>query len=298
MRNKLIFLVILYSLLVSCKDATTTKITLQEAEVSVAENAALVPESWIKSRVEKAENRLNQSEAGRIVWNAMLAHGGLHNWYSNGALAFRFNYQPLEGIPRDSYQVINTWSNKAKHTSISDSTAHFGWTGKQAWVSAKDSTAFAYDTKFWALTPYYFLAQPFVLDGEGVNLEVLPSKSFNGKEQDVVKVTFDAGTGDAPDDYYILHFDADSHKLKVIRYIVSYPEYFKDGGHMPEKFMELLDEQNVEGILMPQSYKTYWLTDDEMPGEYITNIEVSDVSFKKELPKDYFEMPENAKRIE
>lgn len=271
---------------------------MQEAEVLVAENTALVPESWIKSRVEKAENRLNQSEAGKIVWNAMLAHGGLHNWYSNGALAFRFNYQPLEGSQRDSYQVINTWSNKARHTSISDSTAHFGWTGKQAWVSAKDSTVFAYDTKFWALTPYYFLAQPFVLDGEGVNLEVLPSKSFNGKKQDVVKVTFDAGTGDAPDDYYILYFDADSHKLKVIRYIVSYPEYFKDGGHMPEKFMELLGEQNVEGILMPESYKTYWLTDDEMPGEHITNIEVSDVSFKKELPKDYFEMPENAKRIE
>lgn len=298
MKNKLIFPLILFGLFVSCKEAATPKNSIEETKVSATENAALVPESWIDSRVEKAEKRLNQSEAGKIVWNAMMAHGGLEKWYSNGALAFRFNYQPLEGTKRDSYQVINTWSNKAIHTSISDSTAQFGWTGEKAWLAAKDSTAFAYDTKFWALTPYYFLAQPFVLDGEGVNLEKLPAKTFNGKEQDVVKVTFDAGTGDAPDDYYILYFDAESHKLDVIRYIVSYPEYFKDGGHMPEKFMELIGAQNVEGIVLPKSYKTYWLTDDEMPGEHITNIEVSHVSFKKKLPNGYFEMPAHAEPVE
>lgn len=57
---------------------------------------------------------------------------------------------------KDSYQVIDIWSNTAKHTSATDSTAHFGWIDETSWIQG-DSTAFVYDTKFWALTPIYFL---------------------------------------------------------------------------------------------------------------------------------------------
>lgn len=289
---------VLFAFIISCKEnpkseQVSEKTTLSEKEL------AMVPKSWVDARVKKNKEKLNSTEAGEIVWNAMEAHGGLAKWYANGPLSFRFNYQPLNGkTARDSYQTVDTWSNRAKHTSVIDSTAHFGWTGDKAWVMAKDSTAFAYDTKFWALTPLYFLGQPFVLSGEGVNLELLPEKVYKDKKQDVVKVTFDSGTGDAPDDYYILYFGQDSHKLAAIRYIVSYPEYFKDGGHAPEKFMEVIGENIVDGIVLPTNYKTHWLTKDEQPGEHITTIEVSDVSFKPELPKDYFDMPMNAKVIQ
>ena len=284
--------------MISCKNTAEPRLETAENEMITTASSAMVPLAWVSRRVEKAKSRLNNSDAGKVVWNAMEAHGGLKNWYENGALAFRFNYQPLDGTPRDSYQVINTWSNKAKHTSIADSTAHYGWTGEKAWIQAKDSTAFAYDTRFWALTPYYFLAQPFVLDGEGVNLELLPEITFKDKNQDVVKVTFDQGTGDAPDDYYILYFDSKTHILSVIRYIVSYPAYFKEGEHMPEKFMELIGENKVAGISFPTNYKTYWLTEANKPGEYITQIEVSDLTFKKELPEDYFEVPAEARIID
>lgn len=291
---KITFLLI-FTFVLSCKESPKIEKLSDSIDLSKKESVK-VPKAWIDGRVKKTMERLSSSEAGKVVWNAMEAHGGLEQWYANGPLSFRFNYQPLNGkTPRDSYQVIDTWSNKARHTSVADSTAQFGWTGKNAWVKEKDSTAFAYDTKFWALTPLYFLGQPFVLSGEGVNLELLPEKTYKEKKQDVVKVTFDAGTGDAPDDYYILYFDKELHKLGAIRYIVSYPEYFKDGGHAPEKFMEVLGENNVEGILFPTNYKTHWLTNDEKPGEYITKIEVSNVSFKDNLANDYFDVPKNAK---
>ncbi|MFC4094541.1 hypothetical protein [Euzebyella saccharophila] len=256
-----------------------------------------VPEKWIENRVEKAKARLSSTPAGKVVWQAMEAHGGLKKWFSNGALSMRFNYQPLDDKPvRDSYQTIDTWRNRAKHTSVEDSTARFGWTGEKAWIKAKDSTAFAYDTKFWALTPLYLMGHPFVLDGEGVNLELLSQAQYQGKTNDVVKVTFEAGTGDAPDDYYILHFDAESHLITAVRYIVSYPEYFKDGGHNPEKFMEVEKLVNVEGILLPSGFKTHW-TKDGLPGEYITKIDISEMHFDATLSKDYFEMPEDAKSL-
>lgn len=256
-----------------------------------------IPQSWIDKRVAKAEKRLLASEAGQVIWAAMEAHGGLDKWFGNGALAFRFKYFPLDGkTPRDSYQTIDVWRNRARHTSVADSTARFGWTGEKAWLQSKDSTAFAYDTKFWALTPIYLMGHPFVLDGEGVNLELLPQTQYKGRTNDVVKVTFAPGTGDAPDDYYILQFDVESHLLTATRYIVSYPEYFKDGGHNPEKFMEVGELVNVDGVLLPSGLKTHWTVDGQ-PGEHITDIEISEMHFVKDLPEDYFDMPEGAKEL-
>lgn len=300
MRNTITLVLLGLSLgFVSCKEQKTTADSTIEVKEEVLVTNATVPASWVAKRVEKAQARLEKTDAGIIVWNAMEAHGGLAKWYNNGPLSFRFNYQPVDGsTQRDSYQTIDTWSNKARHTSAADDQAHYGWTGSEAWVKAKDSTAFAYDTRFWALTPFYFLAQPFVLDGEGVNLELLQEVRYKDTVQNAIKVSFDAGTGDAPDDYYVLYFGKESHKLSAIRYIVSYPAYFKDGGHLPEKFMEVIGVNEVDGITLPTDYKTHWLTEEFEPGEYITKIEVSDVHFEKELAKDFFAIPEGAKIIE
>jgi len=279
----------------SCKEKQTSAEPVAIEETRQEVNA--VPQSWVDKRVENAQERLASSDAGQVVWNAMEAHGGLERWFKNGPLAFRFNYQPLDGsTQRDSYQVVDTWRNRSLHHSIVDSAASYGWTGTEAWIKAKDTTAFAYDTKFWALTPLYLMGFPFVLDGEGVNLELLPQNTYKGKENDVVKVTFDAGTGDAPDDYYILQFDVDTHLLTATRYIVSYPEYFKKGEHLPEKFMEVGPLVTVDGILLPSGLKTHWTKNDQ-PGEYLTKIEITDMHFKQELEEDFFAMPEGAKKL-
>jgi hypothetical protein len=287
-----------FAVILSCKE--TPKSVNKATDVSVTETDVIsIPESWVNSRVAIAKEKLNSSEAGKVVWNAMEAHGGLDTWFANGPITFRFNYQPLDGkTARDSYQTVDTWSNRSVHTSATDSSAKFGWTGEQAWVKAKDSTAFAYDTKFWALTPIWFVGHPFVLSGEGVNLELLEPTTYKEKEYNVVKVTFDAETGDAPDDYYVLYVNKESHKLAVMRYIVSYPQYFKDGGHAPEKFTEFIGEQVVDGITMPGGFKTYWTVKDNQPGDYITKIDFTDVSFEKDLSKDFFDAPEGAKILE
>jgi hypothetical protein len=297
MRLVLNFILVAGLLLIgSCKEQSkkTDAVAIEEPTVVTYH----IPETWINTRVEKAKERLNATDAGKIVWSAMEAQGGLETWYSNGYLSFRFDYQPLDGsIRRNSYQTIDTWNNKARHTSYVDSTAIFGWDGKEAWVKAKDSTAFEYDTRFWALTPLYLAGHPFVLDGEGVNLELLPQKEYKGKLQDVVKVTFGKNVGDAPDDFYILYFDTDSHIISAIRYIVSYPQYFPKGGHAPEKIMEIVGQKETNGILLPTGLKTHWLDKNEEMGEYITKIEISAVAFIPEVHENYFSKPDGAKLV-
>lgn len=284
---------------VSCKEQVKQN---PDSEIEITtkekvENTVAVPESWINNRVRKAEERLATSEAGKVVWAAMKAHGGLDTWYTNGPLGMRFKYQPLDGkTPRDSYEVVDVWNNRVVHNSIENPDAKFGFTGKEAWIKAEDSTAFNYDVKFWALTPLYLMGHPFVEDGEGVNLELLPDTTYKGKKNKVVKVTYDPGTGDAPDDYYILHFDAETYLLTATRYIVSYPEYFKDGGHNPEKFMEVGELVNVNGVLLPSELKTHWTVNGK-PGEYITKIEISEMEFKSGLPSNFFDAPDGAEKL-
>ena len=298
-KGKFGVVVLIVLLGLGCKDKKGYTTDKSNANKEVSSSLQVAPDTWISSRVEKAKKKLLSSDAGKIIWSAMEAHGGLANYYKNGFLSFRFDYQPLDGKERrDSYQTIDTWSNKARHHSITDTTNIFGWDGKDAWIKQKDSTSFKYDTKFWALTPYYFVSQPFVFDGAGVNLEMLGQITFKGKLENVVKVTFDAGTGDAPDDYYILYFSEDTKQLEVIRYIVSYPEYFERGKHAPEKFMEITSHTEVDGVVFPKQIETYWLVNNNEKGDHITTIHICDISFRKSVAKDYFLAPEGAKILE
>lgn len=290
-------LVSLFTILsfVACKETSkkeADKTTVEQTE----EVGYQIPNSWIEKRVTAANKRLNATDAGKVLWSAMEAHGGLKKWYTNGFLSFRFNYQPVNGKGiRDSYQTIDTWNNKAIHNSITDKNDVFGWDGKEAWVKAKDSTSFAYDTKFWALTPIYFSGQPFVFDGTGVNLELLPQVEFKGAMQNVVKVTYDKGVGSAPDDYYIMYINAKTNLVDAFKYIVSYPEYFPNGGHAPEKITVTQGTTTVDGIVFATDFKTYWSTaDKDGLGEYITKIDVSDISFSDEVEENYFSKPEGA----
>ncbi|MCK0160402.1 hypothetical protein [Allomuricauda sp. F6463D] len=297
--NKSFLILVTAILIISCKEQKkeNAEVEATQATSEEVENTISIPDAWVDNRVKKAEERLTQTEAGKVVWASMEAHGGLDTWYKNGSLGMRFNYSPLDGKgSRDSYEVVDPWNNRVVHTSMEDSEAKFGFTGEETWLKAKDSTAFNYDVKFWALTPLYLMGHPFVEDGEGVNLELLPETTYKGKKNKLVKVTYDPGTGDAPDDYYILHFDADTYLLTATRYIVSYPEYFKEGGHNPEKFMEVGELVNVDGILLPSELKTHWTVDGK-PGEYVTKIEITDLEFKSDLPTDFFDIPEGAKKL-
>ena len=245
---------------------------------------------WVEERVAASRERLNATEAGQRIWQAMEAHGGLTSWYANGPLYFQFNYQPLDdGTPRNTYEVANYWSAQTRHQLVEDTTVQYGWDGQQAW--ATDTAAIPYNVRFWSLTPYYFVGIPFVLGDPGVSLESLGEDTFEDKTYDLVKVTFGDNVGDAPDDYYVIYVGKDDNRVGAIRYIVSYPGYFPDGGHLPEKLMAYDGAQTVEGIVLPEGYRTFWWKEDQV-GEHITDIDLSEVAFRSNVRQDYFSTPE------
>ena len=290
--RSILVLLIATPFLFQCTSTREDSATAEDLPDAVM-RATPAPEQ-VKTRVAKTKDRLSASEAGQRIWQAMEAHGGLTQWYANGPLHFQFNYQPLDdGTSRNTYEVANYWSAQTRHQLAEDTTVQYGWDGQQAW--ATDTASVPYNVRFWSLTPYYFVGIPFVLGDEGVNLESLGEDTFEDKTYDLVKVTFGENVGDAPDDYYVIYVGQENNRVGALRYIVSYPGYFPDGGHLPEKLMACDGTQTVEGITLPQGYRTFWWKEDEdTVGEHITDISVSEIAFRPEVRQDYFATPQGA----
>ena len=258
-----------------------------------AASLAAPSEADVQARVAEAEARLQASEAGLVVWEAIEAHGDLARWYANGPLRFRYTYERLDGRPPlDTEQIVDPWSSRARHAVMPDSSAQFGWTGETAWAMP-DTAALPTNARFWALTPYYFVAMPFVLADPGVNLEEAGQMEAEGQTYDLVHVTFDAGTGDAPDDYYYLMLDPETRRVGGVRYAVSYPGFMPQGEHAPERIMFYDGAQTADGITLQKGFRSFMWTGDG-PGEPAAEGTVTDVAFVPETPDSLFAMPVGA----
>ena len=247
----------------------------------------------VAARVENAQARLAETEAGRRVWSAIEAHGGLARWYRNGPIRFRYRYERGGDEPAlDTKQLVDTWSSRARHTLLPDSAARFGWTGAEAWFMP-DSAELPINARFWSLTPYYFIAMPFVLADPGVNLESAGDMMAEDQRYDLVRVTFESGTGDAPDDYYLLLLDPETDRVGGVRYVVLYPGFFPEGRHTPERMMLYDGEQTVDGILLQRGFRSFAWSDDGV-GEPAARGTLSDVHFVPTAPDSLFAKPAGA----
>ncbi len=260
------------------------------------ETAAAEAGSPYADRVADAEDRLQKSAASQLILAAINAHGGLEKWYAQSPLYYRFNYQPTEKDKtiRDSY-ILNDYVNaRAVHQSADQEGMNYGFDGKEAWKLPADADL-SVNARFWSLTPYYFVGLPFVLADEGIFFEQLEDADWEGTSYHRVKVTYGEGIGDADQDYYVLWLHPETRQMDALNYIVSYSDFFPDGGHLPEKFMVLNGKTTVDGITLPTGYTTRW---SDKPTEVITNITVSDYSFKPDTAEEAFDKPTAAAIVE
>lgn len=252
----------------------------------------------IAGRVADAQARLSKTEPGKRIWASIEAHGGLAHWFEQGPIQFRFDYRPLgEGGHRDSRQLVDSWASRAAHT-MPDGKTRFGWDGAQAWQLPADGDT-GMKPRFWSLTPFYFIAAPFVFADPGVVLASEGPIEWEGRTYDQVRVTYEAGVGDASGDFYVVYIDQKTNRLGGLRYVVSYPGFFPKGGHSPEKFMAYDGEQTVNGVKLVKTCRTFaWDPEKKTVGKQVTAITLSEVSFLPDTPSAAFAVPAGAKVLE
>jgi hypothetical protein len=261
--------------------------------------AGPMPSSWVEERLDDARTRLSATPAGQKVWSAIEAHGGLRSWLAAGTVSFDFDYRPVNDptARRHTHQRIDLWRSHAVHESLDVDGVRFGWNGTEAWM-VPNIDAFPSPARFWSLTPYYFLGMPFVLGDPGAQFEDLGQEGLDGQPYDLVKVTYAPGTGDAPDDYYILYLHPETHRMEALRYVVSYPGFadnFGAKGRSNETLMRTTDWAEVGGLQFATTMNTFqWNEEGGGVVKPRAEVEAANIVLGETVPFEAFDPPEGA----
>ena len=190
---------------------------------------------------------------------------------------------------------VDLWRARARQRELGEAgDAVFGWDGERAWI-VPGPEAFPSPARFWATTPYYFVGVPFVLADPGARHERLADAELDGVAHHVIKTSYEAGTGDSRDDYYVVYVHPETHRVSAIRYVVAYPGFFPEGGHSPEKLMRYEDLRDAGGLLIAHRFRTHaWDEESSTIGDSVTEIDAGSYAFGERWPAAHFAPPDGA----
>ena len=134
--------------------------------------------------------------------------------------------------------------------------------GKDVWMTPADSKFPG--PRFWIFTPPYFALIPYKLRDEGARVVPAGSKSIDGAAYDVAKLTFAAGTGDAPDDWYLLFRDPKSGRLNAVAYIVTFARDAAKAELDPH-MLRYLDVLTVDGVAISTRWQFFKWSESQGP---------------------------------
>ncbi len=204
---------------------------------------------------------------------AVAAHGGMEVWQSYGTLAF--------DIQRGTASVANLVDLKTRKALMTSEDYTIGYDGEQVWITP-GLDAFASSPRFYNGLDFYFFAIPFVLADPGTRRESLGRVSVGDEEFDAVRISFDEGVGASPGDYYVAHFDPDTHLLRLLLYTVT----FFSGEPNENYNVRMYDEwQEVGGLLVPLTASSYaWDSEAGVLGERRGEASYANVRLMPEPP--------------
>jgi hypothetical protein len=230
------------------------------------------------------------SEAGREIITAMIAaHGGMEKWRSAPTVSFEDHFLPA-GAPKAMISRVTVEQGRRRaYLDFPEPNARITWDGKQAW---SENWQTPIPPRFVALLNYYFLNLPWLTMDPGVILSE-PGKAKlwdDPTDYITVKMTFEAGVGDTPDDYYILYIDPQSQRLKACEYVVTYAAILPKGvAASPPHVLVYEEFAQIDGLVVPTRYSIF-----EKNHSVYATCEIRNWSFKKPFEKARMTKPAGA----
>lgn len=227
-------------------------------------------------------------ESLALVDAMIAAHGGMETWAAAPTVSFVAEFRPGEAAAGQPMRVTVEQGQRRAYIDAVGTEMRMAWDGEKAWsVNWQVPTP----PRFLALLNYYFQNLPWLARDPGVNLSPPGRAQIPGDATDylTVKMTFDAGTGDTPDDYYLLFIDPETHLLRATEYIVTYQAILPEGVEATTPHLLVFDATTtVGGLVVPTHYTIY--EGDAVYG----SCAVSDWSFQEPFDPARLEMPEGA----
>ena len=231
-----------------------------------------------------AATQTDQTPLLRVLAQGIEAHGGLAQWESMGSLAY--------DVTRGQKSERHLTALRTRQTIQEGPGYRLGYDGGRVWVEPRVDS-FPGDPNFSRGLDFYFFAIPFVLADPGTVHEDLGTVMMDGSPYDAVKVSFEAGVGDSPNDFYIAHFHPETNQLAYLLYTVTYRS-----GEPNENFsLRAYEEwQEVNGLIVPQKIVSYqWDRANNTIGAQRGETVYSNVTLSVASPEDAdFMKPETA----
>ena len=261
---KYTFLLVAVLAFVSCKD--TKKGTINYSEEHLDVTTSIYPENISK---------------------VFEAHGGLDAWKKMNSLAFTMQKPDGDEITTTDLKNRKALIEMPKHT--------IGFDGKEVWLYSKDETVYEGKPKFYYNLMFYFYAMPFILADDGITYEDVKPLLFEGVEYPGIKISYEAGVGESPDDEYILYYDAKTHKMVWLGYTVT---YFSKEKSKEFHFIKYSNWQKVGNLLVPETL-TWYDYENNLPTTKRNDLKFTNVTLStKKINQDIFKTPEGAKIVE
>lgn len=168
--------------------------------------------------------------------------------------------------------------------------------GSTAWVTPADSPMGPM-ARFHVLTWPYFLAAPFKLGDPGANLTPTTWVKQGDAWVATSRMTFDVGTGDAPDDWYVLYRDPKTDRLHAMAYIVTFGGKPKADAEKEPHAVVYHDYKTIDGVTLATHFTFHnWSEAGGIEDEVIGEVWVSDIAFL-EPDHDAFVKPSGAAEV-
>ncbi|HBP16638.1 MAG TPA: hypothetical protein DEA08_02440 [Planctomycetes bacterium] len=238
-----------------------------------------------------ASQPAKQAEPGGPLAEAIEAAHQAQRWRSYGGIQARIS---LTFGGKKRFDATMTLSPAADRTRlVIEGGPTLVFDGQTAWISPAEAELPR--GRFHVLTWPYFLAAPYKLADAGSQLRDLGQAKLD-RERPAAKLTFSAGVGDAPDDWYVA-FKDEQDRLAGLSYIVTYG---KEPGAPEEPHAVVYeDHRSIEGVPVPHRWRFYnWSEGAGIEGEPIGEVVLQDVSLLPAAPADAFSAPEGARELE
>jgi len=221
-------------------------------------------------------------------------------WQTRDALAAGLTVRFGGQTTLDGQMLMETESGRVRLKLGGDTVAVFD--GRQAWV-APDSAALP-RARFHLRAWPYFLAAPYKLDDPGTRLarrgrmpvQQAPAQddaAFN-ETMPAARLTFAPGTGDSPDDWYVLYRDPQSGRLAAMGYVVTYGAATAEEA-TPHAIV-YGDYEKVDGVPVPTNWAFYnWSKKQGPHGERTGRVTLHNPRFTTP-PDSAFVPPPGAER--
>jgi len=169
--------------------------------------------------------------------------------------------------------------------------------GSTAWLSPADAPSEG--ARFDALTWSYFLLAPFKLGDTGAHYEAVGERPWEkGRPMPAARLSFGEGVGDAPDDWYVVYADPDTHVLRGLAYIVTFGERSQAEAEKEPHAIVYGDDREVEGAVLATSWSfRLWTREKGVFGEPLGQAVLSDIELLETAPAGTFRRPDGATEV-